>query len=151
MAHLAQRSVIDMHIRYLIIRHIKHKGACYVKDIAQEFSATKSRITYHLKILKHEGRIHISEWKSDTGGTPRALWSMGNSPDADRPSANQTRHMRRKLLTIIKIQPDIASSWLQQQPYQVVRKYIRIQRSGGLGVRQNTSASYRTETADSGT
>ncbi len=151
MAQLAQRSVTNMDTRQLVLKYIEHEGACHVRDIAQEFSVEKSRITYHLKILKYEGRIHISTWKPDSGGTPRALWSLGNEPDAPRPNAKPTRHKRGKVSTIIKIQPDIASSWLQQQPYQVVRRYIRIQRSGGLGVRQNTSASYRTETADNGT
>jgi DNA-binding transcriptional ArsR family regulator len=143
--------VTDMDTRQLILSFLGHKKSCQVRNIADEFGTSMSRITYHLKILKYEGFIHISAWKPDEGGTPRAVWSLGNSPDAPRPTAKPTRHKRGRVSTIIKIRPDIASAWLQLQPYTVIRRYIRTQRSGELGVRPSTSANYQTEQADSAT
>jgi hypothetical protein len=149
MEPFATLSATDMDTRQLILNFLEHKKSCQVRDIADEFGTSMPRITYHLKILKFEGKIHISDWAPGVDQTPRAVWSLGNSPDAPRPIAKPTRHKRGRVSTIIKIRPDIASAWLQAQPYPVVRRYIRTQRSGELGVRPSTFANSQTEPVDS--
>jgi hypothetical protein len=127
-----------MNTKELIYKLVDHYQQVKVSTITQELDASLSRVTYHLKNLKHEGRIHIGAWKVDNMGAPRAVWTIGAGTDATRPIAKPTRHKRSGISSIIKIQPDQAASWLIQQPYPVVRKYVRHQRNGELGVKPST-------------
>jgi hypothetical protein len=128
-----------MNTKELIYKLVEHYQQVKVSTITKELDASLSRVTYHLKNLKHEGRIHICAWRHDITGTPRAVWTTGLGTDTPRPAPKPTRHKRSNISSIIKIQPDQAASWLIQQPYPVVRKLIRVQRSGELGAKQNTS------------
>lgn len=127
-----------MNTKELIYKLVEHYKQVKVATITAELGASLPRVTYHLKNLKHEGRLHICDWRHDDRGTPRAVWTTGMGTDAPRPDPKPTRHTRSNISSIIKIQPDQAASWLIQQPYTVVRKLIHHQRSGELGVKQNT-------------
>lgn len=121
---------------YKVVEHHKKVKVCTIKD---ELGVSMPRVTYHLKNLKFEGRVHISEWVAKEKGTPRAVWAIGKKKDAVRPIPKPTRHKRSKISSIIEAKPDQAASWLIQQPYPVIRKLIRVQKSGELGAKQNTS------------
>ena len=138
-----------MDTRQLIISFLEHKKSCQVRDIADEFNTSMPRVIYHLKILKYEGKAYISDWVPRENAAPRAVWTLGSGKDAPRPNAKPTRHKRGRVSTIIKIRPDIASAWLQAQPYPVVRRYIRIQRNGEHGAKPSTFANSQTEPVDS--
>jgi len=127
-----------MNTKELIYKLIEHHKQVKVATITKELDSSLPRISYHLKNLKFEGRIHICDWRHDKTGTPRAFWTIGQNTDAPRPKAKPTRHKKSNVSSIIKIQPDQAASWLIQQPYPVVRKLIHHRRSGDLGAKPST-------------
>jgi DNA-binding MarR family transcriptional regulator len=101
-------------------RHIYDYIAKYpivsITDIAKYTSLHPKLISYHIRILRKENLIYVSEWIQNVKNVPIMVLTAGNKLDAPKPPVKPQTIMRheKKLKVCAKFtpRPDEAAAWL---------------------------------------
>jgi predicted transcriptional regulator len=100
------------HIYEYIARHPLASTA----DIAKFSGLQMKNVNYHVRILRMENLIYVSEWIQNSRNVPTMVLSAGNKMDAPKPPVKQQtikKHEKKlKLATKFTPRPDEAAAWL---------------------------------------
>ena len=93
----------------------RHPIVC-TSDIAKFTGLPMKTVNYHVRILRMDNLIYVSEWMQNKRNVPTMVLSAGNKMDAPKPPVKLQTIMRheKKLKVHAKFtpRPDEAAAWL---------------------------------------
>ena len=99
-----------------VYEYISRKTGALTSDIAKDTGLQMKNVNYHVRILRKEGMIYVSDWIQDKRNIPIMALTAGNKMDADKPPLKPQAMMRHekklKYQTTFRPRPDEAAAWL---------------------------------------
>jgi len=93
----------------------RHPLVC-TSDIVKLTGFSIKTVNYHIRILRMNNFIYVSEWIQNSRNVPTMVLSVGNKLDAPKPPVKEQTIMRHeKKLKVHKTftpRPDEAAAWL---------------------------------------
>jgi hypothetical protein len=99
-----------------IYEYIARQPLVCTSDIAKVTGLPMKTVNYHVRILRMENLIYVSEWVQNSRNVPTMVLSVGNKLDAPKPPVKpQTIKKHEKKLKVYEKftpRPDEAAAWL---------------------------------------
>jgi len=99
-----------------IYDYISRNPLVCTSDIAKVTGLPMKTVNYHVRILRMDNLIYVSEWIQNSRNVPTMVLSVGNKLDAPKPPVKPQTIMRheKKLKVRAKFtpRPDEAAAWL---------------------------------------
>jgi DNA-binding MarR family transcriptional regulator len=99
-----------------IYEYITRQPIVTVTDIAKYTGLHVKYVNYHVRILRKENLIYVSEWIRNSKNVPTIVLSAGNKLDAERPLVKEAtiklHEKRLKTYPTFTPRPDEAAAWL---------------------------------------
>jgi hypothetical protein len=99
-----------------IYEYICKQPLVMTSDIAKATGISMKIVHYHVRILRMENLIYVSEWIPNSRNVPTMMLSAGNKMDAPKPPLKEQAFMRHekklKNQRTFRPRPDEAAAWL---------------------------------------